>query len=167
MDDLYDTDILAWSQRQAAVLRDLAARRDLPNELDLDHVAEEIENVGRSELNAVQSFLRLCLVHVIKAACSPRESLAPGWGEEAVRFRGDALDRLTPSMLGLIDLDAIWRRAVRESEESLAFYDEPLPPSLPTKCPFSLEALTARSFDVRAAVESLKPPRDAAEAEPE
>ena len=80
---------------------------------------------------------------------------------------GDALDRLTPSMLGLIDLDAIWRRAVRESEESLAFYDEPLPPSLPTKGPFSLEALTARSFDVRAAVESLKPPRDAAEAEPE
>ena len=64
MDQLYDTDILAWSQRQAAVLRDLAARRDLPNELDLDHVAEEIEDVGRSELNAVQSFIRLCLVHI-------------------------------------------------------------------------------------------------------
>ena len=72
MDDLYDTDILAWSQRQAAVLRDLAARRDLPNELDLDHVAEEIEDVGRSELNAVQSFIRLCLVHIVKAACSLR-----------------------------------------------------------------------------------------------
>ena len=62
VDNLYDTDIYAWSQQQAAVLRDLASRPDLPNELDLQHVAEEIEDVGISELNAVRSFLRLCFV---------------------------------------------------------------------------------------------------------
>ena len=165
MDDLYDTDILAWSQRQAAVLRDLAARRDLPNELDLDHVAEEIEDVGRSELNAVQSFIRLCLVHIVKAACFPRAELAPKWGEEAVRFHRDALDRLTPSMPGSIDLDAIWRRAVREAEQSLSLYGEALPPSLPVTCPFDLNSLTATSFDLRAAIESLKPLRTGTEAE--
>jgi hypothetical protein len=40
--DLYDTDILAWSEQQAEALRELAARRDLPNALDLPHVLEEI-----------------------------------------------------------------------------------------------------------------------------
>jgi Domain of unknown function DUF29 len=52
---IYDEDILVWSERQASVLRSLQSRRDLPNELDLEHVAEEIEDVGRSELNAAQA----------------------------------------------------------------------------------------------------------------
>ncbi|GEM_PF-5947827 len=47
--DLYDTDILAWSEQQAAVLRALAVRHDLPNDLDLSHVAEEIEDLGLSQ----------------------------------------------------------------------------------------------------------------------
>ena len=96
--------------------------------------------MGRSELNAVQrSFLRLCLVRCHQGSLfAHKQPLAPGWGEEAVRFRGDALDRLTPSMLGFIDLDAIWRRAVRESEESLAFYDEALPPSGADQVPLQL-----------------------------
>jgi Domain of unknown function DUF29 len=42
----YDEDFYAWSQHQAAVLRELAARRDLPNDLDVEHVAEEIEDVA-------------------------------------------------------------------------------------------------------------------------
>ena len=45
---LYDEDILIWSEQQAAALRSLASRRDLPNELDLANVIEEIEDAGRS-----------------------------------------------------------------------------------------------------------------------
>ena len=44
---LYEKDIYAWSQHQAAVLRRMAANpAALPNDLDLEHVAEEIEEVG-------------------------------------------------------------------------------------------------------------------------
>jgi hypothetical protein len=48
MDDqvTYKEDFYGWSQRQAATLRRLAGKRDLPNDLDLDHVAEEIEDVA-------------------------------------------------------------------------------------------------------------------------
>src|ERR687884_1012100 len=49
---LYETDILAWTEQQAAALRDLAGRRDLPNALDLENVIEEIETLGRNELKA-------------------------------------------------------------------------------------------------------------------
>lgn len=156
MDDLYHTDVYAWSRRQATVLRDLGSRRDLPNDFDLEHVAEEIEDVGNSELNAVKSFLRQCLLHIVKAACSPRQALAPGWGEEAIRFRSDALDRLTPSMPGLIDIDAIWRRAVHDAEASLALYDEHFPRSLPPECPFSFEEITGSSFDIGQAIARLR-----------
>ena len=48
---LYDNDVYAWAEQQAAVLRGLAARRDLPNELDLANVIEGIEDVGRGELS--------------------------------------------------------------------------------------------------------------------
>jgi len=66
---LYDDDIYAWTQQQAEVLRRLAeTRRDLPNELDLENVAEEIEDVGKSELHRVESFVRLILLHLVKAA---------------------------------------------------------------------------------------------------
>ena len=58
---LYETDVLAWSEQQAGALRELAFRRDLRNALDLDHILEEIEDVGQSQKNAVKSFSRLIL----------------------------------------------------------------------------------------------------------
>jgi Domain of unknown function DUF29 len=50
MSDLCDADILAWSERQGALLRRIAAG-DRVNDADLDwpNIAEEIEDVGRSE----------------------------------------------------------------------------------------------------------------------
>ena len=49
-DDLYDTDVFAWSERQAGLLRRRAAG-ELVNEADIDwlDVAEEIEDVGNSQ----------------------------------------------------------------------------------------------------------------------
>jgi hypothetical protein len=40
----YEQDIVAWSEEQAALIR--AGRLD---RLDLQHIAEEIEDVGKSE----------------------------------------------------------------------------------------------------------------------
>jgi hypothetical protein len=50
---LYDEDILIWSEQQAAALRSLTTRHDLPNELDLANVIEEIEDGG--EANSTRS----------------------------------------------------------------------------------------------------------------
>jgi hypothetical protein len=51
MSDLYDTDVLEWSERQADLLRRLAAGERVNSaDLDWQHVAEEIEDVGKSEL---------------------------------------------------------------------------------------------------------------------
>ncbi|MBV9250426.1 MAG: DUF29 family protein [Acetobacteraceae bacterium] len=83
---LYDDDVYAWSEQQAAALRKLVTRRDLPNELDLAHVAEEIEDVGVSQLHAVRSLIRLILIHAIKC-----------WADPLARS---------------VDMDALWTRGL-------------------------------------------------------
>lgn len=46
-DDLYERDILIWSEQQADLLRRVA-RGERVNGVDWAHVAEEIEDVGLS-----------------------------------------------------------------------------------------------------------------------
>ena len=60
-DRLYDRDILSWSEHQADLLRRIA-RGERVNDVDWEHVVEEIEDVGLSELHAVESHLDLILV---------------------------------------------------------------------------------------------------------
>ncbi len=56
-DELYDRDVLAWSERQARLLCRVAGEERV-SDVDWAHVVEEIKDVGLSELNAVQSHLR-------------------------------------------------------------------------------------------------------------
>ena len=137
-DDLYDRDILAWSQHQAALLRRVA-RGERVNEVDWEHVVEEIEDVGLSLLNAVQSYLRLMLVHLLKAHCWP-ESLAAGhWRGEIVSFQADAAQRFAPSMRQKIDVERLYR--VAREQVSAASYDGRQPLPSPEACPFTLDQL--------------------------
>jgi hypothetical protein len=137
-DDLYDRDILAWSEHQADLLRRVA-RGERVNEVDWEHVVEEIEDVGLSQLNAVQSYLRRMLVHLLKVHCWPESSAAGHWRGEIMSFQADAAQRFAPSMRQKIDPDRLYRLA--REQVSAASYDgrEPLPS--PETCPFTLDQL--------------------------
>jgi len=56
---LYDRDIVAWAEEQAHLLR--AGRLA---ELDIEHLAEEIEDLGKSEQRALASRLSVLLAHL-------------------------------------------------------------------------------------------------------
>ena len=153
----YDDDIYAWSQEQAAALRRLAeTRRDLPNELDLEHVAEEIEDLGKTELRTVESFLELMLIHLLKVASAPGARPVRHWRDEVGLQRRALLKDLKNSMRQLIDLDAIWDTARRRADAALDEHDDILLPGLPEACPFSLDGLTGAQFDIDAAVARLR-----------
>jgi Domain of unknown function DUF29 len=153
---LYETDILAWTEQQAAALRDLAARRDLPNALDLENVIEEIESLGRNEFKAATSPIRLILGHLLKAASDPDAPARTHWFEEILRWHGDMKDALTPSMHQRVDMDALWRRALSEAASSLALYGKALLPGLPRESPFTLLDFLGESFDIQAALARLR-----------
>ena len=76
----YDTDILVWSEHQAALLRRRAAG-ELLNEADLDwsNIAEEIESLGRSDRRELRRRIATTLVHLIKLEASPATDPRVGW----------------------------------------------------------------------------------------
>src|SRR5271157_5541469 len=120
MSDLYEDDILLWSEHQAELLRRRAAG-ELVNEAELDwpNIAEEIESVGNEQLHAVESFLVQALLHDLKAAAWPLSRDVPHRRAEARRFRGDAASRFAPSMRQRIDMAKIYRRALRAMPETM------------------------------------------------
>ena len=112
---LYDEDILVWSEQQAAALRSLASRRDLPNELDLANVIEEIEDVGRSEFHTVESHdARMILAHLVLPG---RRSRLTGVARLDRGGHGDGTSRTPPAdhvrRCGRgLDMESLWRRAL-------------------------------------------------------
>jgi hypothetical protein len=139
MSDLYDTDILEWSERQGALLRRIAdGERIKSNELDWPNIAEEIESVGRDQLRAVESFLARAIEHMLKAEAWPLSRDVPSWQAEARRFRGDAADRFSPSMRQRIDMKRVYRRALAALPETL---DGAPPLPVPPECPVTLDEL--------------------------
>lgn len=153
----YDDDFLAWSEQQAAALRRLAdTRRDLPNELDAERVAEEIEDVGRAEFNAVKSHIRQILAHLIKAASDPAVTPERHWRKEVVAFHSALLDQFSPSMAQRLDLDGLWRRAMKEAEAALEEEGATLAPGLPRACPLALDDLLSEDFEFRDTVADLR-----------
>jgi hypothetical protein len=154
---LYDDDIYAWAQQQAEALRRLAeTRRDLPNELDLENVAEEIEDVGKSELGKVESFIRLMLIHLLKLGSAPQSRSQRKWRNEILAFHAELLKEITPSMRPKVDLDHQWRQALLKAEGDLSDRGDELLPGLPSACPFALGELTKEEFDIGRALERIR-----------
>jgi hypothetical protein len=136
----YDTDILTWSEHQSALLRRLAAGEQVNAQIDWENVAEEVESVGRDQLHAVESLLRQALIHLLKAQAWPQSRDVPVWRADAIDFRGQAADRVAPSMRQRIDLARAYRRARRAIPETM---DGQAPLPLPETCPFTLDELLA------------------------
>jgi hypothetical protein len=140
MNDLYDADILTWSERQAELLRRVAAGESVNESPDWPNIIEEIESVGNEQLHAVTSNLLLALIHMLKAEACPLSREVQHWQAEARVFRVNATDRFAPSMRQRIDLARIYRRAVRGLPETI---DGQSPLPVPEACPVTLDELLA------------------------
>ncbi|MCW2237313.1 DUF29 domain-containing protein [Azospirillum canadense] len=142
----YDDDFYAWTQEQARLLRE-AARERLNTPIDWDHVAGEIEDMGRSETRAVESALTRILEHLLKLEHSSATDPRNGWKASVVEHRGRVLRDLkaSPSLHGKIDLPDVYETA-RElaalglAQDGLTLHD------LPAECPWSLELITEKGW---------------------
>ncbi|CAL1241937.1 DUF29 domain-containing protein [Candidatus Methylocalor cossyra] len=90
----YETDVVAWAQEQAKLLR---ARRF--EALDIEHLADEIEDVGKSEQRVLESRMAVLLAHLLKWQYQP-ERRGDSWRRTIVEQRRRLLRRLdqTPSL---------------------------------------------------------------------
>lgn len=78
---LYDDDFFEWTRRNADLLRQghLA-------EADLEHIAEEIEDMGKRDQRAAINHTVVLLIHLLKWKFQP-ERRSDSWTESIVRER--------------------------------------------------------------------------------
>ncbi|MGH7051365.1 MAG: DUF29 family protein [Acetobacteraceae bacterium] len=138
MSDLYDTYVVTWSEQQAALLRRLAAGERVNSQVDWENVTEEMESVGRNEIDAVEAWLFQALVHDLKAEGWPEARDVPPWRGETRGFRARARRKYRPSMRQKIDLAAITSDALKALPDTL---DGEPPRPVPPACPLILEEI--------------------------
>ncbi|MGH7061346.1 MAG: DUF29 domain-containing protein [Stellaceae bacterium] len=138
-DSLYEADFYAWTQRQADLLRALPV---VGNELDLEHIAEEIEDLGRSDLRAAQSLVEHIVEHLLKLEFSGLDEPVSHWRDEIVEWRLQLDKTLTRSIEAKLDLSARHKaalRLVRRLERDVPG----LMRRLPAVCPYTLEEIVS------------------------
>lgn len=152
----YDGDFLLWSEEQAELLRRRAAARpEAFAGLDIEHLVEEIADLGGAQLQAARSYLTLLFIHLIEIASDPAAPSLDHWLDEVTRFRVDFRSRYLPSMRQRIDLEHIWTDAIHLAGDRLAAHGRTVGPGVPALCPFGLDEVLARRFHIRQAVSRL------------
>src|SRR5437763_9431115 len=99
---LYDEDFYAWTQEQADLLRRIRPR---DNRLDVELIAEEIEDLGKSELHACQSLCEHIIEHMLKLEYSGLDEPAAHWRREVTEWRLQLERKLTRSITAKLQMD--------------------------------------------------------------
>ncbi|GAA0603619.1 hypothetical protein GCM10009416_46530 [Craurococcus roseus] len=158
-DDLYHTDILGWSKAQAERLRRVATG-ELVNDVDWEHVIEEVEDVGNSQLSAVKSHLGLAMLHALKALAWPEHRDAEHWQQEIAVFLANAQDGFQPGMQQHVDPAEIYARALKRLRKLPPIGDVP-PRALPEAVALTAAELRSEDFgalDLLDRIRSALPP---------
>lgn len=68
LSDLYDRDYYLWLKTTSQLLRDRQLER-----IDLEHLAEELEDMGKRQKRAIESNLEILLMHLLKYQYQPEK----------------------------------------------------------------------------------------------
>jgi hypothetical protein len=137
---LYDEDFFAWTRRSAELLR-----AGQFAQADIEHIAEEIEDMGKRDLRGLDNRVEVLLIHLLKWQLQP-EKRSRSWQTTVVsqRNRIKRLLRQSPSLRRKIyaHLAGNYEDAV-----NLAVIETGLPPSrFPRECPFTVEQILDPEF---------------------
>ncbi len=128
MGDLYDMDVLEWSEHQARLLRQHAAGEGGNEAPDWANIIEEIESVGQSQIDAVESWWFQAFLHDLKAEAWPLSRDTPTWRGDARGFRAQARRKYRPSMRQKLDVPGIYADALSALPDTM---DKQLPLPVP------------------------------------
>ena len=141
----HDRDFYAWTQNQAQLLR--TGQFDV---LDIQQIAEELEDMGRTEKRALESRLEVLIMHLLKWQYQPnlrflRMRFSPRSWQLTIReqrLRVQTLLEDNPSLQPYLSqrIDKIYRLAViaAERETGLNLF--------PETCPYGIEQILSEDF---------------------
>jgi hypothetical protein len=141
--ELYDEDFYAWTQQQAQALR---THFEGDNRIDVEHLAEEIEDLGGSELQAVESFVEQIIAHLLKLDYSAQTDPRTHWRAEVLNFRRSANRKISPTIRRKVeaDIEGSYRRACEIAAVGAMVHEPDLIRRLPRTCPYDWDEVWHR-----------------------
>jgi Domain of unknown function DUF29 len=136
----YETDIIAWSKEQANLLRSgkLSA-------IDIEHIAEEIEDVGKSEQRELANRMAVLLSHLLKWQYQP-ERQSGSW-QRTIKEQRKAIARRiknTPSLKTSLN-DPEWFEDAWGDAVSMTIIETGIS-SFPEICPWTVENIMSDTW---------------------
>ena len=144
----YDKDVILWSQEQARLLRAGQFAH-----LDIEHLADEIEDVGKSEKREFANRIGVLLAHLLKWQHQPERRAADGpslrsWAN-TIRNQRERIAlaiKATPSLKASLR-DPDWRRLAWLDAVEQAASETGLDESeFGEACPWPMEQVMAPGF---------------------
>jgi predicted nucleic acid-binding Zn-ribbon protein len=136
----YESDFYAWTNEQATLLR--SGRLD---QLDIEHLAEEIESMGKSERNELLHRLEILLMHLLKWRFQPNLQ-SRSWEATIDEQRERIVDHLdeNPSLKSKLDefLVKSYKYAIRGAMKETGLAKS----TFPENCPWSIEQIMDTCF---------------------
>jgi hypothetical protein len=136
----YDGDVVAWANEQAQLLR--AGRF---SELDIEHIADEVEDVGKSERRQLFSRMSQLLAHLLKWRYQP-ERRGRSW-LNTIRVQRRAISKhladmpsLKPTFNDLEWLELMWADAIVMAERETGIVE------CPETCVWTIDHVMDDSF---------------------
>ncbi|NER93857.1 MAG: DUF29 domain-containing protein [Symploca sp. SIO1B1] len=136
----YDLDFYAWLNKNVELLRGGRLA-----EIDVEHIAEELESMGKRDLRQLRSRLQVLVMHLLKWQYQP-EKQSKSW-LATIQHQRDEIEALlmdSPSLRGQLEpgLEMIYPKAVRD-----ACRETDLPETaFPLSCPFEIKEILEQGF---------------------
>jgi len=136
----YDTDFYAWANEQAMLLRSGKLA-----EADIEHIAEEIESMGRTEKRELVNRLAVLLAHLLKWKFQPNLR-SRSWRLTIKEQRIAVADHIAdnPSLQSKTEeaMTTAYRSAVIEAAKETAIDED----GFPSACPWTFAVATDAEF---------------------
>lgn len=136
----YETDVVAWANEQAWLVRN--KKFDL---LDIEHIAEEIEDVGKSEQRELTSRMAVLIAHLLKWQFQP-DYRGSSW-ERTIKEQRKSLDfhlKQVPSLKAKL-LNIEWQEAVWADAITIAIRETAIE-NFPETCPWTMENILSSGW---------------------
>jgi hypothetical protein len=149
--NLYDRDLQYWIEQTIQQLRN----REFES-LDIEHLIEELADLGKAEKNALKSNLTILLAHLLKLMVQhdAPDTMKGSWYSSVLEHRQRVLNNLsdTPSLKNFLP-EAVEKaypdgRKLAIKEGKLAKFGVRVPEEseYPIVCPFSVEQILDEDF---------------------
>ena len=138
--ELYDADFAEWTRRNAELLRSGRS-----SEADLEHIAEEIEDMGKREQRSLHNRLVRLIEHLLKWQFQP-ERRGSSWTRTIVMQRIGILRLLKENPSFRPALPEVIAAAYEDAVNVVRAVTKQPHARFPESCPFTIEQLLDKEY---------------------